>query len=306
MNSQPTLNLSGALFALAAVILWSGNFIVARALAGQVPPFTLALIRWGSASLIILPLCWKGLVAAWPYVKTRWLSLFIASLTASSAYSSILYFAAESTNVLNMTLIATTAPIFALILGRIFLKEALMPLRVAGIFTALIGVVALAVRGDIATLLALEFHFGDLLTLCATLLFAIYTIHLRYRPFDMSPLAFTAALSIMAFLTLIPFSIWELVTTGTALRIESTSRLLTVICAVLYLGAGASVGALMCWTRAVSATGPGNAMLFYYTMPFFSGVEAVLLLGEPVLWVHWVSGALILCGILVATRSRAA
>ncbi|WP_309543082.1 hypothetical protein [Nitratidesulfovibrio liaohensis] len=37
-------------------------------------------------------------------------------------------------------------------------------------------------------------------------------------------------------------------------------------------------------------------------MPAFSGLEALLLLGEPVTPAHFVSGSLILGGILVATR----
>ncbi len=44
--------------------------------------------------------------------------------------------------------------------------------------------------------------------------------------------------------------------------------------------------------------------MVYYSLPIFSGLEAFLILGEPVTAAHGLSGALILAGILVATRNR--
>lgn len=302
MARQHDLVFKGMVFALAATILWSGNFLVGRALAGQVPPFTLAFLRWGSASIVILPLCWKAFTAELPKMLKDLPALTFASLTVASAYSAMLYFAARTTPVLNMTLLAATAPIFTLILARIFLKERLIPLKIVGIVIALLGVVLLAVRGDLGLLMTLTLQYGDVLTLIATLLFAIYTVFVRYRQFGLNPVVLTAALAVIAAIMLLPFAAWEVVTGQVRLEIDSTARTITIIAAIVYVGAGASVGSTLCWNRAIEAIGASNAMLFYYTIPFFSGVEAVLLLGEPVVWIHWVSGAFILCGILIATR----
>jgi drug/metabolite transporter (DMT)-like permease len=44
--------------------------------------------------------------------------------------------------------------------------------------------------------------------------------------------------------------------------------------------------------------------MVYYSLPIFSGLEAFIILGEPVTAAHALSGALILAGILIATRNR--
>ena len=58
----------------------------------------------------------------------------------------------------------------------------------------------------------------------------------------------------------------------------------------------------LCWNRAIKIIGPVRAGLVYYCRRLLSGIEAFLLLNEPINWVHAVSGVLILAGVIVATR----
>ena len=51
--------LIGMVLAIAAVIIWSGNFIIAKSISLIVPPVTLAFLRWGFATLLIAPIAWK-------------------------------------------------------------------------------------------------------------------------------------------------------------------------------------------------------------------------------------------------------
>ena len=39
-----------------ATLLWGGNFVIGRAVAGDIPPITLAFLRWCVAFIIFLPL----------------------------------------------------------------------------------------------------------------------------------------------------------------------------------------------------------------------------------------------------------
>src|SRR5215216_3750282 len=48
-------------FAILAAILWSGNFIAARALHQNISPVSLAFFRWLIATVLILPIAWKQL-----------------------------------------------------------------------------------------------------------------------------------------------------------------------------------------------------------------------------------------------------
>ena len=49
--------------ALTAVIVWSGNYVVARGIAQTVPPISVAFYRWFIASICIVPIAWKNFKA---------------------------------------------------------------------------------------------------------------------------------------------------------------------------------------------------------------------------------------------------
>lgn len=296
-SPNPPINMAGAIYAIIATIMWSGNFIVARGMIGYVPPITLGLFRWLSAAIIILPFCYKELAAAWPVIKKHWYFYLASSLAGLSLFTLILYFAAQTTSVLNMTLIATSTPVFTIILARLFLGEKFTVNRIIGIVLAIAGVTVLATRGQLNNLLSLEFHLGDILVLCTSVLFAINNILMRSKPQGASINAYLSTIFILAIIVNLPLSVWELSQPGVQIVFNGK-----VWISIVYLGLIASVGGFWFWNKAIASIGAGNAALFYYSLPFFSGLGAVLLLSEPVLWVHWVSGALIITGIVIATR----
>lgn len=300
LSASPRMNPSGALFALGATLLWSGNFIVARTLNDQLPPVLLSLLRWLLASAIILPFYWRDLRRDWPAIKAHWLYYLLVTLTGATLFASLTYTAAKTTSALNLTLITTSSPILTMLLARFFLKEALTPQRIIGIVLALAGVFLLAVRGDLRALLSLSFHRGDLLMLAASVLFAVYTIQLRFRPAGTSSTSFFTLMFVVALLTSLPLAAAEYaLTPGYFVNINAKVAL-----CLLYLALMPTIVSFFWWNRSVQSIGPGNASLIYYSLPLFSGLLGWLLLNEDVNWVHLASGALILCGILLATRLR--
>ena len=53
-------------------LFWAGNTVLGRFIVGHVPPMTLAFIRWGGASVILLPFAARHLARDWPVIrKTR-------------------------------------------------------------------------------------------------------------------------------------------------------------------------------------------------------------------------------------------
>ena len=51
------------------MILWAGNSIVARAVRHDIAPFTLALLRWTGASLVVAPCAIRPLMRDWPAIR---------------------------------------------------------------------------------------------------------------------------------------------------------------------------------------------------------------------------------------------
>src|SRR5262245_15870633 len=103
----------GTSLAVLAVIIWSGNFVIARGVIKQIPPVSLAFYRWFSASVLILPLAIRAFKKEWPIVKRSGVYLFWVSLVGISLFNTFIYIGAHYTTAINLALIGTTSsPVF--------------------------------------------------------------------------------------------------------------------------------------------------------------------------------------------------
>lgn len=146
-------------------------------------------------------------------------------------------------------------------------------------------------------LLGLQFSVGDLWMLMAAMIFGAYTVLVRRKPEHLSQAAFLLATFSLGLVLLAPWTAWEAGHHG----LPNLS--FALLGSVLYIGLGASLASYFLWNKAIASIGPVRCGFIYYTLPIFSGMEAFLLLGEPVGWVHAVSSLLIFSGIMLATRS---
>ncbi len=286
----------GFIFALAATMIWSGNFIVARGLNEIIQPATLALLRWTVACLALLPLAglntWKDMSV----IRENLGYLLPTAFMGITVFNTLIYVAAHTSTALNLSLIATSTPIFIIIFARIFLGEPITTARIAGLFLALFGVVLLITRGDFSVLLKLSIASGDLWMVLAAIIFGGYSILIRKKPPQISQGTFLMSTFLLGLAMLLPWAVLEISVCGfPALSLD-------VVGSVLYIGLGASLISFFLWTKAVAIVGPSTAGLIYYSLPLFSGLGAFVILGEPIGWVHGVSGLLIFGGIIIATR----
>ena len=153
-------NTSGYLLALLAVVIWSGNFVVARAVADMIPPWQCNFWRWFTAFVTILPFAWRHLREDWPALRRHWRFVVVMSLLGVTLMNTFFYKAGQSTESLNMALIAPTAPIIILIFSRLLYGEAITPRRLLGMLVVATGIVILVSRGDMERLAALRFAPG--------------------------------------------------------------------------------------------------------------------------------------------------
>jgi drug/metabolite transporter (DMT)-like permease len=296
-SGEPYMN-KGILFALLAIIGWSFNFIFGRGLSTVIPPCTLAALRWTIAFFVILPFALPALIRERDYFKKHLPYYLLISFFGTTYFNTALYMAAHATPALNLSLIACTTPIFTIILSRMMFKEPIHTTRVAGIIIALLGVFLLLSRGNLEALTSLSFNGHDLLMLSSAFAFAIYTLLVRKKPIGCSTLSFLAATFGLGLIPLIPASAWELMQGA---EIQFKPELIT---GLIYMGFIASLLCFWLWGKAIAAIGPAKTTVIYYSLPFFCGVEAIIFLGEPVTWVHFTAGLLILGGLILATKEK--
>ena len=288
--------LKGYLFVLAATAIWSGNFIAARALANSVQPVTLVILRSVIAVAILCPFVVRALSRERAAILRNLGYLAITSFLGITLCNTLLYVAAVTSTTLNMSLIAISSPIFTVVFARLFLSDIPTFRRIVGLIGASSGVVLLITGGQLDRLVHLTFSQGDLWMLGQAASFALYSIFVRKKPAEISALPFLFTMFVLGLVFLLPMLPSEMP------HIKQIQLSPPIAAAILYLGIGPSLLAYLCWNQSVAIVGPSRAALVYYCLPLFSGVEAFLLLGEPIHGIHVLSGILILGGVVVANR----
>ncbi len=287
--------LKGIALAIIAALLWSGNFVISRAVKNDISPITLAFYRWLTASIIILPLAWKAFKQEQAIISTNIKYLFFVSLSGIAVFNTCVYVAGHYTSAINMALIGTTSsPIFATVMAVVFLKERLSKFRILGMIICIAGIILLISNGSWAKLAAFHFSKGDLWVLAGAFAFAVYNVLVRSKPANISAINFLFIIFVLGTIMLFPFYLKEVI-------VDSPTKWnQTLLLSILYLGAGTSVTAFLCWNLAIQALGASRTVLFGNLIPLFSIIEAVILLGEKMTIAHIISGTIVIAGLTIA------
>ncbi len=288
-------NLIALLMAMAAVILWSANFIIARGVVGKIPPVSLAFFRWAVAALILLPFAIQQTKHEWRHIKRSAGYFFWISLSGITLFNTFVYFGGHHTTATNLAIIGTTSsPVMSIILARIFLKEKIDGYKLAGVLLCVAGILFLLSGGNWQNLVGFQFTKGDQWVLLGAFCFSVYNILVRKKPQEVSPGSFLFVAIAMGAVMLFPFYIAERAVT------PPISWNFNLVMIILFLGAGASALAYTCWNAAINVLGAGRTALFGNLLPVFSSIEAVLILDESFTSLHLVSMVVVFAGILLS------
>ena len=295
---EPQPVLKGFLFAFLAVVLWSGNFIIARGLHQQISPVSLSFYRWFLATLFFLPVAWNKVRTEWKALLPHKSYLVLTALAGVTIFNTLVYVAGHFTTAINLSLIGTTAsPVFVFIIAAVFLKQSLSRFQIAGMFLCIAGILILLSKGDPGQLSRFRFTAGDLWILAAALSFAIYTLLVRKMPAHLSPIVFVFAIFLLGTLFLLPAFFVD------CLVSPPVNWNGPLVGSLLYLGIGASVIAFLSWNISIRYIGPAKTALFGNLIPVFSSIEAAVILNESLTPVAVISYVVILAGILLANFS---
>ncbi len=153
----------------------ASNLIVARGGVEFVPPISLAFWRWTFVFLLLLPFTYSSLKKNFKVIKNEYSKLFFLGAMGCGVCGAFPFLAGKTTTVTNMGIIYTSSPIFIIIISAIFFKEKINLLKIIGLISCLVGVLAIIIKGDLNLLLNLNFTIGDLWMLAAAIgLFPFY------------------------------------------------------------------------------------------------------------------------------------
>ncbi len=298
MSGDPRQNNSAAYtFLVLTALFWAGNWVIARGIQGYMSPIAMAFWRWLTALLILLPFVTRPLIREWPVVRRSWRILVALGVIGVGAFNTLTYTGLKYTTATNGVLLNSVIPILVIAINILVFRHRLNGRQAAGVLTSLAGVVVIVAHGDFETLRHLRVNPGDLWVLVAMLVWATYTVCLRWRPRELSSSAFTGSLIAVGVAVLLPVFAWDYDAGNRTQWGPVTWG------AVAYFAIFPSVLAYYFWNTAVARVGAERASTFLHLMPLFGAVLSAIFLGESLLWYHYAGALLIFSGLFVATRA---
>ncbi|HEY8068729.1 MAG TPA: DMT family transporter [Burkholderiales bacterium] len=282
----------------ATLLLWSGNWIVARAVRDDIAPGIATAGRLVVVLLILLPFTFPGLKRKFGQLQGKTVLLAIG-LTGGGLHLAFQWLGLHYTTATSATLYLSTAPIFILLLSRPLLGERISARQWIGVAVSFCGVAFIGTQGRIFSgTSVVSFNTGDALAIASMALWGAYTVFLRMRRDALDTPEFLTALCAMGLVTLLPWVAFELIRgTETRLSVNGVVAVLySAIASLLLAGAG--------WTYVVKRLGAARAGASMHLMPGIAVLLSMLLLNEYPRWYHGAGIALILAGVALST-SRA-
>lgn len=282
-----------------AALFWAGSAVVARHIAGEVPPMALNFWRWFFAFFIALTWTWTELRRHRALILERWKYLTFIAITSAIGFGALHFVAMHYTTAINGSLFQGMMAICILVSAWIILGDRIGLREAAGVVLGFSGLAFIVTRGDIGVILGLSFNIGDIILLVATMSYSVYAVFLRRAPKELSASALMTAMFGIAAVCMLPLWLVEIYAFDRPLPLTVTSAW-----SIAYMTICPSVLAQIFWASAVARVGPGKAGYFIYLSPVFGVVLAMILLGEAFRWYHAAGIALIFTGIWLATKPK--
>jgi drug/metabolite transporter (DMT)-like permease len=276
-------------------LFWAGNMVVGRAMRGEIPPVAMTFWRWTIAAVILLPFVARELIEHRRAILRAWKLYSVLGLINIAVFNTLCYAGLRYTTATNAALLNSTVPVFILLISWLALREPLSLRQLAGVLLSLLGVVVIIGHGELGMLVSLRFNAGDVLLLIAMVIWAIYTLLLRWSPLHLSV---GASLGAMVLYGLPPLAAMYAVELASGARFTLTAPGAATLA---YYGVFPSVLAYLFYNRGVVEIGANRTGVFVHLVPVFGFLLSALFLHEPPRLYHLVGVACVFCGIWLCT-----
>ncbi len=282
----------------AACFFWAASFIATKTALKNIPPLTVVTLRMMISSACFL---------MWLIYKRKkisnqglpWLGrLFLLSIFGTGLHYGIQTIGMQYTTPSNASLYAVTAPISIAIIAALFLAERLTLKKIIGIGCALVGVL-MAMGFDTLKSFDLKGHlFGDLLVLVSIFMWGVFTVMGKDMTRRMSAFDFTAAVTFIGTLYMIPIG-----------GIETLQRSFSLVSipleawgSVAFLGITCSFLATLLYVMALERTESQKVGVYLYTIPPMTYIMDALIF-KQLIGINLVLGTLVvLVGVYLTEK----
>jgi drug/metabolite transporter (DMT)-like permease len=293
-KTREVLGLLGFLMLATAQV---SNMILARGVAGSVPPFAIAFFRWSIVAIGLSPLIIAALRQQPGLLRKEGLGIASAGFLGMFVCGGPVYLAGTTTSAINLALIMAMSPLMVLLFSLVMGLERVSRWQVIGMIIALSGAVLVITRGQTSGEHGLT--QGDILVLFAMMAWAGYTLVQNRIGAGVSFLARIGMFAAAGALFSLPFAVHE--------TWADSSAVLSLKAAKVYLFAGLVPGlfAYSAYSYLGSAFGALSTSLSLYLGPVVGAVLSIIFLGEAPTYIHLIGGVLSLGGMWLSLRRKA-
>ncbi|NYT84798.1 DMT family transporter [Pollutimonas harenae] len=281
-----------ALLAL-TTLFWAGNSIAGKLAIGHASPMVLVMVRWASVMVALYLFKRKQIAQDWPAIRPRLAYLLFLGALGFTGFSVALYYALVYTTAINSSILQGGMPLFIFATSFILFASRIVPEQAIGFLISFVGVIVIAVRGDLGNVIALNINFGDALMLVAIISYGVYTAALRSKP-QMHWTSLMFILCTGATLASVPLLLFEMEQGATVFPDQQGWSVL------VYIVIFPSLLGQVFYIRAVELIGANRAGLFINLLPIWGALLAVTLLNEDFRVYHGLALTMILMGIGLA------
>ncbi len=107
----------GNMLALAATVIWAGNFIAAKILANAYSGLEMSYWRWLIAMIFAFPFAMKHMKQDIPYIFKEWKLMFFYGGIGCFFSNLLLYNAPHTAPAVDMTILMATSPLLMMFLS---------------------------------------------------------------------------------------------------------------------------------------------------------------------------------------------
>lgn len=290
MNVHWKKQLYGAISLTFAAAIWGGVYVVSKVVLDVIPPFTLLIIRFGIA-LIVLG---AFVVARREYIAKKDAPLLMAIAFVGVTISIAAQFLGTKLSTAHMgALITSASPAFIALFAIWILKERIRWQQTAGILLATVGVmIVIGVPSEADTHTS---WIGNLILLVAALSWGLYTVLSKKATQKYSSLTVTTYAAFFGLIFSWPLSAWELAVTPV-----SWEWSWQIWMGVLYIGIISTAGAFYLWNKGFEWMRAGSGAGFFFVQPIVGAFLGWLLLGEHLGAGFFAGACFIFLGVLLS------
>jgi drug/metabolite transporter (DMT)-like permease len=284
------MKLWGVIAGLAAAAIWGGMYAVSKVVLDVVPAFLLLSIRLLLGAAVLAAVLTRTGGLSLKFAQAR--GIVAIGLLGMGVSVGLQFVGTSLSTAANASLVTSASPAFLLLFGALILRERITARRLAALFLASLGVLAV-IDPRLARFDPSMFR-GNVALLGAAMTWGLYSVLVK----RVSAVASTTEITLLASLGGLAFS---LPLAGAEVSSRPTIAFTPgLIGGILYLGVVSTAGAMYLWNKSLALLETGVVSLLFFAQPVVGAGLGAIVLGERLTAGFWLGALLIGAGLILS------